>query len=193
MKEFLYAVVIVRPDTKAVTAVVAGDRAYKGLSLSKVLEAGFLPVRETPMGGSASSVSLVLLERDGATPHKSPAATASAMVERAKTTPDVVAPAAAAAAATMAPTPAPAPPAAPTPEPEPEEIQFDMIDEPALEEVPAAQADDSFELNDPELDDLPDGLESVEDEPLSGEGEEKDKAGEASDINFDFLSGLDKD
>lgn len=187
MKEFLYAVVIVRPDTKAVTAVVAGDRAYKGLSLSKVLEAGFLPVRETPMGGSASSVSLVLLERDGATPHKSPSATAAAMVERAKSTPAAAAPAAAAAAATMAPTPAPAP--------EPEaEVQFDMIDEPALEEAPAADADDSFELNDPELDELPDGLEAVDDEPVaSGDDEEKGKSGEASDINFDFLSGLDKD
>ncbi len=65
MKEHIYVVVIVSPDNNAKTAVVAGDRSLKGLSLSRVLDQGWSPVRETPMGGSGENFcSLVLLERE---------------------------------------------------------------------------------------------------------------------------------
>lgn len=66
MKRYIYCVVIVSSDHNAKTAVIAGSNRLKGMSLSKVLERGWLPVRETPMGGTGERLcSLILLEKDG--------------------------------------------------------------------------------------------------------------------------------
>jgi len=64
MKKYLYCLVVVTSD-KTTTAVIAGDARSKGLSLSKVLEQGWIPVRESPMGGAGQRpCSLVLLEKE---------------------------------------------------------------------------------------------------------------------------------
>ena len=66
MKKYVYAIVIVSADQQANSVVIAGGRSVKGLSLSKVLDRGWTPIRETPMGGGPESFcSLVLLEKDG--------------------------------------------------------------------------------------------------------------------------------
>jgi len=70
MKNYIYLVVIVGSDHNAKTAVIAGDKELKGLSLSKVLALGWVPIRETPMGGGESACSLVVLEHDGKGPVK---------------------------------------------------------------------------------------------------------------------------
>ncbi len=65
MKNYIYVVVIVGEDHNAKTAVIAGEKELKGLSLSKVLAMGWTPVRETAMGGGTVAHSLLVLEHDG--------------------------------------------------------------------------------------------------------------------------------
>ncbi len=186
MKEYLYAVVIVRPDTKAVTAVVAGDRAYKGLSLSKVLEAGFLPVRETPMGGGQTTSSLILLEREATGERPKPVPKpASAGIPAAAVAAGAAGVAGAVAAQQAAPAAepdVPAPPQVPT-----------VPDEPVAE----AQPDEALEVPDDDDAELAEGLEVVDEpdtdisEPITDDDEQRKAGGddgEASDVNFDFLN-----
>lgn len=116
MKRYIYCVVIIGSDHNAKTAVIAGDKEMKGLSLSKVLAMGWTPIRETPMsGGNASSCSLVLLEGDDEAYSKATSAGKSAGKAAVKASPKKapVAPAAAPAPAAPTAAAAPAPAAAP--------------------------------------------------------------------------------
>jgi hypothetical protein len=85
MKNYIYVVVIVGEDHNAKTAVIAGDKELKGLSLSKVLAMGYTPLRESAMSGGAVAHSLILLERDGngAAPAERPAAAERPSAEKA--------------------------------------------------------------------------------------------------------------
>lgn len=81
MKNYIYVVVIVGEDHNAKTAVIAGEKELKGLSLSKVLAMGWTPVRETAMGGGSVAHSLLVLENEGSGTNSvaAPAAAASSM------------------------------------------------------------------------------------------------------------------
>jgi hypothetical protein len=79
MKNYIYVVVIVGEDHNAKTAVIAGEKELKGLSLSKVLAMGWTPVRETAMGGGSVAHSLLVLENEGSGVNSTAASAGAAM------------------------------------------------------------------------------------------------------------------
>jgi|EndMetStandDraft_7_1072992.scaffolds.fasta_scaffold871877_1 hypothetical protein len=162
MKNYIYVVVIVGEDHNAKTAVIAGEKELKGLSLSKVLAMGWTPVRETAMGGGAVAHSLLVLEHDGSGMN-SVAASAGA--------------AAAAAAAVPAPAPssspaAAAPSASPIPKAAPVKAAVVESKKPGLtpKAAPAAAA------------------AAAAPAAAGAAGEDKPKKPSDSDISFDFLN-----
>ena len=148
MKRYIFGIIIAAPENNFRSTVIAGDRELKGLSMSKVLSMGWVPVRETPLSGGDSPCFLVVLERDGeAEPVKSSGSERKAQSEpKARPLPGKKPEAAAivvpAAATKVAPTPAPVskapspPPAAPAPPAEDEgkstsdsDISFDFLND----------------------------------------------------------------
>lgn len=97
MKNYIYVVVIVGEDHNAKTAVIAGEKELKGLSLSKVLAMGWTPVRETAMGGGSVAHSLLVLEHDGSGLNSAAAAAPAAASAPAPAMPTPAAPVAAVA------------------------------------------------------------------------------------------------
>jgi|GEM_PF-4612815 len=97
MKNYIYVVVIVGEDHNAKTAVIAGEKELKGLSLSKVLAMGWTPVRETAMGGGSVAHSLLVLEHDGSGMNSAAALPAAASAPAPMAMPTPVAPVAAVA------------------------------------------------------------------------------------------------
>lgn len=171
-KRYVYVVVIVSSDHNAKAAVIAGPNEYKGKSLSRVLEQGWTPVRETPMGGNGDfCCSLVVLE--GTTiVGDLPTESISAPIESApKPAP--------AAAKKPAPAPAPAPKPAAAAAP---------AKKPAPAPAPVAMEDTDLGI---ELADEPPPASPA---PKAGKEKEKEKEtakkASESDVSFDFLENL---
>lgn len=159
MKQYIYVLVVVSSDHNARSVVIAGENEFKGLSLSKVLAYGWVPVRETPMGGSGNSYcSLVLLEREGGA---SPAPSASERSAEMKVAP---AKKPAAPKAEAKPKAAPAPAAAPAPVAMSEDEGLDMLaDEPPTSPPPKKEKEKEGAKPASDSDVSFDFLESLED------------------------------